>query len=301
MFQQLRTRKSDTLDMTDIGIALVNKDGYFLKVNHQLECFLGYTQEELTKLRFQDITFPEDLQTSELLFKELLNGILEQYQIHKRYIRKDGKIVKIKVTVTAIEGRKELGDVFLCKFQNAQIIGDSLHYGFPSEQDTYVSEFHGNEQLLLRLQETVSTEFENPLKNRRKYFRIKLHVPWCAFMRIMNENDIFSQENYYKVCIVDIGPGGLRFSSDLKLAVDRNVVLEFILHVSNENICLFGSIVHKIERNPRIIEYGVQFNIDDAARMHLTQILNDVMIKMKKHIPLRDTNLCDKYLRECFK
>lgn len=297
MFQPLTTKNSSS-NIEDVCIALVNKDGYFVKVTDKLEHFLGYTREELEKLKFLDITLSEDITVSELLFRALLDGKLEQYQIRKRYIRKDGKVVSMRVTVASISGRNEFEGFFLCKFQDAQII-------YNHESDSLRLKEKSNlldNQLIVKAKDPISEELIKSLKSQRKYFRIKLSVPWCAFMRIINQGAAYSHEGHYRVCIMDIGPGGLKFASDLKLNIDHHVVLEFTLHLLNEDICLLGNIVHKVEISPKITEYGVQFNIDDHDRTRLTRILNDAIIKMRKNMFLKDTNLCNKKsISDCFR
>ncbi len=70
------------------GIALVSMDGSWLKVNPALCKILGYSQEELTGLRFQDVTHPDDLTASNQNLEKLLDGHSSTYETEKRYIRK---------------------------------------------------------------------------------------------------------------------------------------------------------------------------------------------------------------------
>ena len=60
-----------TIDEAPIGMALVALDGAFARVNRVLCEITGYPAEELTKLRFQDITHPDDLGTDVGLSHEL--------------------------------------------------------------------------------------------------------------------------------------------------------------------------------------------------------------------------------------
>lgn len=85
-----------------IGISVVDLDGRFLEVNKAYCEMLGYTQQELSKLTFADITHPEDaskdLQQAEQLFK----GEIPSYQLEKRYIKKNGEILWVNLTGTMI-------------------------------------------------------------------------------------------------------------------------------------------------------------------------------------------------------
>ena len=82
-------------DEAPIGVALVGLDGRFLRVNNALCEIVGYPREELTRLTFQEITHPEDVDTDLALAQQLARGEIPRYQLAKRYIRKDGALVDI--------------------------------------------------------------------------------------------------------------------------------------------------------------------------------------------------------------
>ena len=82
-----------TIDEAPIGMALVALDGRFARVNAALCEIVGYTPEALMRLRFQEITHPEDLDSDLELVGRLTGGKIPRYQLEKRYIRKDGGLV----------------------------------------------------------------------------------------------------------------------------------------------------------------------------------------------------------------
>ena len=61
---------------------------------------MGYSEDELIKLTFQDITHPDDLNTDLSLLQQLIDGEIDRYQLEKRYITKAGSIVWIHLIVT---------------------------------------------------------------------------------------------------------------------------------------------------------------------------------------------------------
>ena len=87
-------------DLASIGIALLSPDGAWTSVNGALCSILGYTREELQRLRFQDITHPDDLAGNLQSLERLCRGEVDQYQVEKRYIRKDGRPVWVDVHVS---------------------------------------------------------------------------------------------------------------------------------------------------------------------------------------------------------
>jgi len=97
-----------TFDQAAVGVNHVSLDGRFLRVNPQYCRLLGYSQEELLGLRFQDITYPEDLQDEADRVEGLLSGPGATTSYNKRFIRKDGSQVWLHVTVSLL--RTESGE-----------------------------------------------------------------------------------------------------------------------------------------------------------------------------------------------
>jgi PAS domain S-box-containing protein len=89
-----------TFDLAAVGIAHVSPDGQWLRVNKKLCKIVGYSQEELLKMRFQDITHPDDLGTDLAEAEKVRTGALDTYSTEKRYIRKDGSLVWVNLTVS---------------------------------------------------------------------------------------------------------------------------------------------------------------------------------------------------------
>ncbi|WP_442940371.1 PAS domain-containing sensor histidine kinase [Nostoc sp.] len=83
-----------------VGIAHVAIDGSWLLVNQKLCDLLGYTLEELQLLTFQDITYPNDLNTDLKYVEQILAGNIQTYSMEKRYFRKDNSIVWVNLTVS---------------------------------------------------------------------------------------------------------------------------------------------------------------------------------------------------------
>ncbi|WP_242344863.1 sensor histidine kinase [Anaeromyxobacter terrae] len=85
-----------------IGIAHVGLDGRWLRVNHRYAEMLGYTEEELRALRFQDLTHPEDVAENEARGRRLAAGEDELYNVEKRYVRRDGRATWVNLTVALV-------------------------------------------------------------------------------------------------------------------------------------------------------------------------------------------------------
>lgn len=91
-----------TFEQAAVGMAIVAPNGCWLRVNDRLCGIVGYGREELMGLTFQDITHPEDLDADLGHVRSLLAGETHTYSMEKRYLRKDGPVVWIELTVSLV-------------------------------------------------------------------------------------------------------------------------------------------------------------------------------------------------------
>jgi PAS domain S-box-containing protein len=82
-----------------IGAGMVSLDYRFVRVNQALCEILGYTPDEFSSLTFRDITHPEDLEKSNIEVGRLVSGEADSFSLDKRYIRKDGTTVWVRISV----------------------------------------------------------------------------------------------------------------------------------------------------------------------------------------------------------
>jgi PAS domain S-box-containing protein len=90
-----------------MGMTLVGLGGRFLRANRALCELVGYDDDELQELTFQDITHPDDLDADLAHVQELIDGERETYQMEKRYFTKQGAVIWVLLSVSIVrdEGR----------------------------------------------------------------------------------------------------------------------------------------------------------------------------------------------------
>ncbi len=98
-----------TFELAALGVAQVSPSGRFLRVNDKLAEITGYSKDELLEMTFQEITHPEDLGEDVSQGEQVKSGALETYSMEKRYIRKDGSIIWVNLTVSG--ARNESGQL----------------------------------------------------------------------------------------------------------------------------------------------------------------------------------------------
>ncbi|TQI81702.1 PAS domain S-box-containing protein/diguanylate cyclase (GGDEF)-like protein [Serratia fonticola] len=82
-----------------VGMALVSLEGYWLRVNPRICELLGYSEQKLLTLNFQDITHPDDLDSDLELLQQLLANEIATYSMEKRYFRGNGSTLWVELTV----------------------------------------------------------------------------------------------------------------------------------------------------------------------------------------------------------
>lgn len=98
-------RFEEAFEFSAIGMALVSTEGKWLRLNKRVCETVGYTNEELLKMTFQDITHPDDLDIDLKHVNELLAGKRDHYQMEKRYFHKNGNIVWVQLSVSLVRSQ----------------------------------------------------------------------------------------------------------------------------------------------------------------------------------------------------
>src|SRR5215510_11526987 len=87
-----------------VGIAITDVSDRFLATNASFQRMLGYDRGDLEGRSSLDMTHEEDRERNWMLVTELLEGKREQFQIEKRYWRRDGALIWVRNSVSLIPG-----------------------------------------------------------------------------------------------------------------------------------------------------------------------------------------------------
>src|SRR5467141_1638451 len=91
-----------------IGVVLTDLFGRFLATNHVFQAMVGYTEEELRAVNFLDLTHEDYRQANWALITELVEGKRRQFQIEKKYRRKEGSLVWVSNNVSLVPGTERV-------------------------------------------------------------------------------------------------------------------------------------------------------------------------------------------------
>lgn len=124
-----------TFELAPIGMAITTLNGKFKRVNQALCDALGYSGQELLKLSFTNISHPEDIEPHLSLEKKLAQGQEEDFQIEKRYLAKDSRVVDTLLKVVIVRDsdgnplhfNNQILDITERKKMERQLLHDALH------------------------------------------------------------------------------------------------------------------------------------------------------------------------------
>lgn len=91
-----------TIDSAPIGIVTTDLTGRFLSVNQAFCTMLGYAPAEMIAQTFQNLTHPEDRDTSREAMQRLIQGDIATFELEKRYLRKNGTVIDAIVRVSTV-------------------------------------------------------------------------------------------------------------------------------------------------------------------------------------------------------
>jgi len=92
----------------------VAPNGQFLRMNNLFHDIFGYSEDEMLKLTFQDITHSDELEIDTNLSNQLLAGKIKAYSMEKRYLRKEGAIIWVNLTISLVHKPDGKPKYFIC-------------------------------------------------------------------------------------------------------------------------------------------------------------------------------------------
>ncbi|HNI89154.1 MAG TPA: PAS domain S-box protein, partial [Leptospiraceae bacterium] len=91
-------------DQAPLGIALIeSKSGKFIQINPKSTEIIGYTEDELLKMDYQRISYPDDLKEDLENMDKLIQGSIQWFTMEKRLIRKDNRVIWTSLTCVPLK------------------------------------------------------------------------------------------------------------------------------------------------------------------------------------------------------
>jgi len=233
-----------------VGVVLADWDtGNFLRVNQKYLDIVGYTEEELFKLTFKEITHPDDLQKDIRNVELLKEGSIQYFSLIKRYIRKDASFIWVNITVSPlldpikdskrfigivedITMRKKAEDEVLAKRESLQVINKTLRHDITNDFSVITSALNifkrnHNISMLNEIEKRVTKSLDTISRLREKEVFIDNHLPLKQYELRTIINSI--QINYSDVTINITGSGKV-LADEALYSVLENIINNAIKH-----------------------------------------------------------------------
>lgn len=97
-----------------VGLNLTSLSGDYLKVNQKFCEIVGYPEEDLLQSNFMVLTLAADQKRSRDARERLLAGEIDSFVDEKRYIRKDGSLIWVNITVSLVRQLDGKPDYTVC-------------------------------------------------------------------------------------------------------------------------------------------------------------------------------------------
>jgi PAS domain S-box-containing protein len=91
-------------DNAGVGIVQIDLDGRYVRFNDRYCQIVGYSRQELQGRDLMELVHPEDRQEDRRKIMQYFRGQVPQYDVEKRYVRKDGRVVWAHVTASLVRG-----------------------------------------------------------------------------------------------------------------------------------------------------------------------------------------------------
>lgn len=101
-----------------VGMALVTPSGRWSEVNESLCLLLGYKEEELQSKSFRAIIHPDDLGETLVKIQELLDGLINSFQMETRYYKKSGETIWVLSSASVVRAEDGAARHMVFQIQN---------------------------------------------------------------------------------------------------------------------------------------------------------------------------------------
>jgi len=253
-----------TFEHAAAGIAHVDVNGRFLRVNERLCELLGHTRDELLRSSFQDVTHPEDISADLSQIRRLLAGEIETYSMEKRYIARNGGVVWAQLTVSLVEQPEGVPHYLIAVIQDI---------GLRKQAEAAL---RGSEERYRRLTRAV-TDYVYTVRIENGMVAETIHGEGCIAVTGYVPRDFMQNPNLW---------------IDMVLPEDRSSVTEQAQQLLRNRGA--GAVEHRIKRKDGKIRW-----VRNTASAHLDNhgnllsydgLVQDITERKQAEMKLRETN-----------
>jgi PAS domain S-box-containing protein len=249
-----------------VGIAELTEDGRFALVNDSLCHLLGEKREGLLSMPMASVSHEEDRADVEALMKRLAGGHIETFAAERRFVRRDGETLWVKLSVSLARGADALA-------RRAVAVIEDITERKHAEEDLRQADRRKDEFLA-----TLAHELRNPLapiRNSLHIFRLAgVQDPTVARVTGMMERQVAHMvrmvDDLLEVSRISRGKVELRKEPVELASVLRNAV--------DTSLPLIEAAKHKLQ-----IEVPDEALMIDADPIRLAQVFANLLNNSAKY------------------
>jgi PAS domain S-box-containing protein len=102
LLRESEARFRGYFELGQVGMAITSLEKGWVQFNDRLCEILGYPRQELSKLTWAELTYPDDLAADIAQFDRVLRGEIDAYRMEKRFIRKNGEIIHALISAQCV-------------------------------------------------------------------------------------------------------------------------------------------------------------------------------------------------------
>lgn len=266
-----------------IGLALVSLEGHWLQVNGALCRILGYTENELLGTTFQALTHPEDLEPNQAYLHRALAGEISHYEMDKRYVHKDGRIIWTMLTVALVRNASNEPLYFVSQLQD---VTERRESQIEIERARLELAHIGRVSLVGHLTSSLAHELLQPITAIVTNAETGLHADLqpSTEMRALLED--IADSGARAGDIIHHVRGLLRKERQPHIAIDLNRLVQEVAHVMRSDLLL-----HKVRLVTKLDPAITEVNGDSGE---LQQVLLNLMLngtEAMNAIPIQERQL----------
>lgn len=290
----------------NIGIAITSPDKGWLKVNQKIYDMLGYTQEELYKMTWPELTHKEDLEADIKEFERVIKGEINDYELDKRLIHKNGGIIYIHLTVSGYRKPDGNIDFFIATLQDIterKLLEEKISI----ERDKLFSIMNAIDSGIYIVNKDYDIEYINPVierdfgaVNQRKcyeYFHDRSEsCPWCKNDEVFSGKSVYWQwysfktDKTYKLFdtpIINIDGSLSKFEIfyDITDLINTQNILvkeqERIKSSLREKELLLGEIHHRVKNNMAVVNAIISMQGNSITDESQIALFREIEMRIK--------------------
>lgn len=223
-----------SFEYTNIGMALTSPAGHWLQVNPALCEILGYSQQEMQTMNFQDLTHPHDLAVGPSYKDKLLAGEIDHCQFEKRYIHKQGHTLWAEVSVSLVRDVEGRPLYFITHIQ------DVTHRKQMEKEMARLDRLN----LVGEMAAGISHEVRNPMTTVRGFLQMLREKKDCAGFR-----------DYFELMIEELDRANSIISEFLSIGRNKTPTLKQknINHIVTTLLPLLQADAARYDKNVKVV------------------------------------------------